>query len=69
MIKPKRFRRLPECDTCLFYTGDLMKPCPVHPQGAAGETCLDYRHDIRAELHWQEFLGLEPLVMEDEPES
>jgi hypothetical protein len=58
MIKPKRFRRLPECDTCLFYTGDLMQPCPVHPQGCQQDSCLDYRPEITAELQWQTFLGL-----------
>lgn len=69
MIKPKRFRRLPECDTCLFYTGDLMQPCPIHPRGCQAESCLDYRHDVTAELNWQEFLGLGPQAVEEDPES
>ena len=68
MIKPKRFRRLPECDTCLLYTGDLMQPCPIHPQGCKSDRCLDYRPDVSAELNWQAFLGLQPQLGDDDPE-
>lgn len=48
MIKPRRFRHLPECESCLFYTGDLMLRCPIHPQGAKEDCCLDYRRSPQA---------------------
>ncbi len=64
MIKPKTFRKLPECDTCLFYTGDMMLPCKVHPRGVTTSHCLDYREDVAAAVNWQQFLG-EPSPDDD----
>lgn len=46
-----------------------MQPCPIHPLGCQAESCLDYRHDVTAELNWQEFLGLGPQAIEEDPES
>ncbi len=57
MIKPQRFRKLPECETCLFYTDDMMQMCRLHPRGVTTEQCLDYREDPSAERNWAEFLG------------
>lgn len=59
MIKPKTFRKLPECDTCLFYTSNLMMPCQIHPRGTKEDSCLDYRDDPKVEQHWRQFLGLD----------
>lgn len=36
-------RKLDICDRCHFCAHSLYLVCPVHPQGVAGEECLDFR--------------------------
>jgi hypothetical protein len=57
MIQPQRFRKLPECETCLLYTDDMMQMCRLHPRGVTTASCLDYREDPSAARNWAEFLG------------
>jgi hypothetical protein len=53
------FHKLPECDRCQFYTGNTLLPCPVHPSGAKGDQCLNFREDETAARRWEQFLGLD----------
>ncbi|NJN22048.1 MAG: hypothetical protein HC812_13770 [Leptolyngbya sp. RL_3_1] len=50
--------KLDICDLCLFYTHNPYLVCAIHPTGAAGESCLDFRpneHQGAADpLEWWE---------------
>jgi len=63
------FRKLPECDRCQFYTGNPHLPCAVHPHGATGSGCLDFREDLAAVHQWEQFLGLDWVEEPWQPEG
>ncbi|MBD2033951.1 hypothetical protein H6F76_02660 [Leptolyngbya sp. FACHB-321] len=65
MNQPPTFRKLPECDRCLFYTSAPQLCCAVHPEGAKADRCLDFREDTTAAHRWSQFLGLQWVSGED----
>jgi len=69
MNKPRSFCKLPECDRCQFYTGSTFLPCAVHPHGATGDSCLDFREDLTAVHQWEQFLGLDWVEEPWQPEG
>lgn len=46
--------KLPQCDTCQFYSHSIYMVCAVHPCGVTGNECLDFRpkSDIQFEESW-----------------
>ena len=45
MIKPRAIRKLPECFTCRFYSGNPYLFCAVMPDGLEGDFCPHFAFD------------------------
>ncbi|ABB56239.1 hypothetical protein [Synechococcus elongatus] len=43
MIKPRAFRRIEDCDRCLFASDHPMQPCLARRTAPVGDRCLDFR--------------------------
>lgn len=43
MIKPRAFRRIADCDRCLFASDHPVQPCLARFKAPSGESCLDFR--------------------------
>ncbi|PSB33697.1 hypothetical protein C7B82_04225 [Stenomitos frigidus ULC18] len=61
MSRAQPFRKLPACDSCLYYGSESYLLCAVQPYGAQGEVCADFREDPS----WQQFLQLAWFMGED----
>ena len=52
--------RIPNWERCRFYAQDHHLVCALHPDGPAGDTCLDFETDPELESRrFIDFLGLQ----------
>jgi hypothetical protein len=49
MIALRKFLPMPKiplCNSCQFYSNAIYFTCAIHPDGVAGNYCLDYRRNL-----------------------
>jgi len=57
--------RILNCDRCIFCAHDHHLVCAPHPDGADGDTCLDFETDPKLESRrFIDFLGLQQTDLE-----